>query len=234
MISGHSERSEESHTLRDGNGSRCEMLRCAQHDAGWAYVRYFGQYITGGGSRRVDRVRGSSISDPSLAKKRSSGRAPVPEDSLPDIPEEERRPARMRLVAGRRLGGVRVVLDGVHDPHNISAVLRSCEGFGVQHVHLVGLMEGLPVNRAITLRLREMAGASRACRRRGVRPGAARAGVRPLGGGARPRRAADRGAGFRRARWRWSSAASMPGFPTSCSRRATADTRCRCPASRRA
>ncbi|MGD1000519.1 MAG: RNA methyltransferase [Candidatus Brocadiia bacterium] len=68
----------------------------------------------------------------------------------PDIPEEERRPARMRLVAGRRLGGVRVVLDGVHDPHNISAVLRSCEGFGVQHVHLVGAMEDLPLNRAIT------------------------------------------------------------------------------------
>ena len=56
----------------------------------------------------------------------------------------------MRLVAARRLVGVRVVLDSLHDRHNISAVLRSCEGFGVQHVHLVGPMEELPVNRAIT------------------------------------------------------------------------------------
>jgi tRNA (guanosine-2'-O-)-methyltransferase len=57
----------------------------------------------------------------------------------------------MRLVAGRRLGGIRVALDGVHDPHNISAVLRSCEGFGVQHVHLVGRTGSVAVNRAITL-----------------------------------------------------------------------------------
>jgi len=85
-----------------------------------------------------------------MPRKRPSDREPVEEDLPPDLSDDERRPARMRLVAGRRLAGLRVVLDGVHDPHNISAVLRSCEGFGVQHVHVIGRLEDLPVNRAIT------------------------------------------------------------------------------------
>lgn len=79
-----------------------------------------------------------------------SGRLPVPEGLPPGLPPDERRPARMRVVAGRRLGGLTVVLDGLHDPHNISAALRSCEGFGVQHVHLIGEPADLPMNRIVT------------------------------------------------------------------------------------
>jgi len=56
----------------------------------------------------------------------------------------------MRLVAGRRLAGLTVVLDRVHDAHNISAALRSCDGFGVQHVHLIGDEAELSPNRLIT------------------------------------------------------------------------------------
>jgi len=56
----------------------------------------------------------------------------------------------MRIVAARRLTGITAVLDGVHDPHNISAVLRSCEGFGVQNVHMIGSPENLVPNRIIT------------------------------------------------------------------------------------
>jgi hypothetical protein len=41
MMRRHSERSEESHAQRGGNDLWCEMLRCAQHDAGWMYGFYF-------------------------------------------------------------------------------------------------------------------------------------------------------------------------------------------------
>ena len=41
-----------------------------------------------------------------------------------------------RVLAGRtRL--LTVVLEDVYQPHNASAVLRSCECFGVQDVHVV-------------------------------------------------------------------------------------------------
>lgn len=85
-----------------------------------------------------------------MPEKSRSIRKPVDEGLSEDMPAAERRPARMRLVAGRRLAGLTVVVDGLHDPHNISAVLRSCDGFGVQHVHIIGDPNALPVNRAIT------------------------------------------------------------------------------------
>ena len=49
----------------------------------------------------------------------------------------EARRARMMEVIGRRLASVAVVLDGPYDPHNGAAVVRTCEAFGVQHLHVV-------------------------------------------------------------------------------------------------
>ncbi|HEX3343785.1 MAG TPA: RNA methyltransferase [Polyangiaceae bacterium] len=49
----------------------------------------------------------------------------------------EARQARLREVIGRRLASVAVVFDGPYDPHNGAAVLRSCEAFGVQRLHVV-------------------------------------------------------------------------------------------------
>ncbi len=48
----------------------------------------------------------------------------------------ERR-SRMLEVLGRRLGSVAAVLDRPYDPHNGAAVLRSCEAFGVQWLHVL-------------------------------------------------------------------------------------------------
>lgn len=48
-----------------------------------------------------------------------------------------RREQRMREILDRRLGSVVVVLETVYRRHNVSAILRSAEGFGLHEVHLV-------------------------------------------------------------------------------------------------
>ncbi|MDB4938597.1 MAG: tRNA ((18)-2-O)-methyltransferase [Labilithrix sp.] len=52
-----------------------------------------------------------------------------------------RRAQRLRDVIGQRLQSVQVVFDAPHDPHNGAAVLRSCEAFGVQYVHVIERLE---------------------------------------------------------------------------------------------
>jgi tRNA (guanosine-2'-O-)-methyltransferase len=44
---------------------------------------------------------------------------------------------RLDDVLAKRTRQIAVVLEGIHKPHNASAVLRSCEGFGVQDVHII-------------------------------------------------------------------------------------------------
>lgn len=49
----------------------------------------------------------------------------------------EKRKARFDEVISQRTNHVRVVLENVYQGHNASAVLRSCESFGVQDVHFI-------------------------------------------------------------------------------------------------
>ena len=49
----------------------------------------------------------------------------------------ERRRERLRGVIDRRVGSVAVCFDAPHDPHNGAAVIRSCEAFGVQYLHVI-------------------------------------------------------------------------------------------------
>jgi len=49
----------------------------------------------------------------------------------------EQRRARIEQVIAARSSAVVAVLDGLIDPHNVSAVLRSADAFGVLDVHLI-------------------------------------------------------------------------------------------------
>jgi tRNA (guanosine-2'-O-)-methyltransferase len=55
---------------------------------------------------------------------------------LEPLVTEERR-ARLQDVIGNRLDSVAVVMDAPHDPHNGGAVVRSCDAFGIQRLHVI-------------------------------------------------------------------------------------------------
>lgn len=57
-------------------------------------------------------------------------------------PTDQRR-ERLRSVAYRRQTNFTVILENVHDPHNISAVLRSCEAVGIAEMFILYTEEEL-------------------------------------------------------------------------------------------
>jgi tRNA (guanosine-2'-O-)-methyltransferase len=49
----------------------------------------------------------------------------------------EARMARFRAVAAKRQGDLTIILENVHDPHNISAVLRTCDSVGIPEIFVI-------------------------------------------------------------------------------------------------
>lgn len=60
------------------------------------------------------------------------------------FPRTPRRLERIEAVLKRRQPSLTVVLEDVHDAHNVSAVLRSCDAVGVLDVHLVYVRDEPP------------------------------------------------------------------------------------------
>ncbi len=63
----------------------------------------------------------------------------------------ERRKKLYIQVASKRVKNIRVVLEDLYDPFNVSACLRTCEAYAIQHIHIIDTKETpFKVNRGVT------------------------------------------------------------------------------------
>ncbi len=62
-----------------------------------------------------------------------------------------RRLEKMEKVLSHRTRYLTVVLENIFQPHNASAVLRSCDGFGIQDVHIIENSNSYRVNPGVSL-----------------------------------------------------------------------------------
>lgn len=63
----------------------------------------------------------------------------------------EARREKIKSVLEKRTRRVTVILEDIYQPHNASAVLRSCDSFGVQDVHIVENKNTFTVSHGVTL-----------------------------------------------------------------------------------
>jgi tRNA (guanosine-2'-O-)-methyltransferase len=59
--------------------------------------------------------------------------------------------ARIRDVLSKRTNHITVVLEDIYDPHNASAVLRSCDAMGIQTVHIIQKRHTFQVKEGVSM-----------------------------------------------------------------------------------
>ncbi len=77
---------------------------------------------------------------------RAQERQTLPQDVTKDtkFPRTSRRQERLEHVLARRQPDLTVILENVHDPHNIAAVLRTSDSVGVLRIHTIYTVEVRP------------------------------------------------------------------------------------------
>ena len=56
----------------------------------------------------------------------------------------EKRTQKISSVVSTRQFSLRVVIENIHDPHNVSAIFRTCDAVGVPKVSLIYNKESFP------------------------------------------------------------------------------------------
>jgi tRNA (guanosine-2'-O-)-methyltransferase len=56
----------------------------------------------------------------------------------------EKRVEKIKWVLSKRQPSLRVVIENIHDPHNISAIFRTCDAAGITKVSLIYTVERFP------------------------------------------------------------------------------------------
>lgn len=75
--------------------------------------------------------------------------SPVPQHVL-DTQITEERAHRYRQVLLRRTDRIVVVIEDCHDPHNATAVTRTCDAFGISRLHVVTSESPYKINRRVS------------------------------------------------------------------------------------
>ena len=75
--------------------------------------------------------------------------SPIPAHPLDDLISNERAET-FRQVLARRTNRIAVVLEDCYDPHNATAVMRTCDIFGIMRVHVTTSRHHFKINRRVS------------------------------------------------------------------------------------